>query len=168
MDSDQDADDWFFSGHFYGGSGQYKGHEGDFHPALGGDKEAATRQRADRGSVEFRDKSGAKSTRVSDLEAVNFWIKFCFWGFRGQNVVKKVLQCCALNGGIFFLSIAFFDGILMPAIRSSIVKMYSNPELSSLVWRWIEPTLIGIFSLIWIMPLFLLSRIVNALWFAVS
>lgn len=43
--------------------------------------------------------------------------------------------------------------------------MYGKPELSALVWRWIEPTLIVIFSLTWILPLFLLSRVVNALWF---
>lgn len=95
----------------------------------------------------------------------NFKIKNIF---RGHNVVRKVLQCCALNGGVFFLSIAFFDRILMPTIRTTLVKMFINPDWSSMVWQWIEPTLIGIFTLVWILPLFLLSRVVNALWFAVS
>jgi len=55
---------------------------------------------------------------------------------------------------------------LLPFIRTAITKMYNDIEMSETVWRWIEPTLKTIFGLIWIMPLFLLSRIVNALWFA--
>lgn len=83
----------------------------------------------------------------------------------GNNVLKRVFQCCALNGGIFFLSIAFFEYVLMPNINKMLVLLYGNPDLSSLVWQWIEPTLIGIFSLVWILPLFVLSRVVNAIWF---
>lgn len=88
-----------------------------------------------------------------------------YFFFREPNVSKRVFQCCALNGGMFFLSIAFFNYMLMHGIRHILDFFYGNPENSAPIWRYIEPTLTVIFSLLWIMPLFLLSRIVNSLWF---
>lgn len=92
-------------------------------------------------------------------------LKLFLFLFRDHSVLKRVFQCCALNGGIFFLSIAFFEYVLMPNINNMLVLLYDNPDLSSTVWKWMEPTLIAIFSLVWILPLFVLSRVVNALWF---
>lgn len=53
----------------------------------------------------------------------------------------------------------------MDGIRHILDFLYGNADRSSLIWRYIEPTLTVIFSLLWIMPLFLLSRVVNSLWF---
>lgn len=78
---------------------------------------------------------------------------------------KRVFQCCALNGGIFFLSIAFFNYMLLHGIRHIIDFLYGDPMRSIIIWQLIEPTLTFFFTILWIMPLFLLSRVVNSLWF---
>ncbi|XP_063708507.1 etoposide-induced protein 2.4 homolog [Culicoides brevitarsis] len=82
-----------------------------------------------------------------------------------NSVSKRVFQCCALNGGIFFLSIAFKNYILMHGIRHIVDIIYGDVDRSARMWRYIEPTLDGFFGVLWIMPLFLLSRTVNSLWF---
>uniref|UniRef100_A0A336LMW8 CSON006002 protein n=1 Tax=Culicoides sonorensis TaxID=179676 RepID=A0A336LMW8_CULSO len=81
------------------------------------------------------------------------------------NVSKRVFQCCTLNGGMFFLSIAFFNYMLMHGIRHILDYMYGSPDNSAPIWRYIEPTLTIIFTCLWILPLFILSRVVNSLWF---
>lgn len=86
------------------------------------------------------------------------------WTFtfrKKSNVITKVFQCCALNGGIFLLSLLFFDFILIPSLRNIITYFMGESPL----WNFIQTTLSWIFSFIWVVPLFVLSKIINTFWF---
>lgn len=85
------------------------------------------------------------------------WFNFS----KKSNVSVRVLQCCALNGGIFLLSILFFEHILIPVLRAIITYFMGQSQ----VWDFIQTTLSWIFSFIWVVPLFVLSKIINTFWF---
>lgn len=53
----------------------------------------------------------------------------------------------------------------MHGIRHILDVLYGDVERSAVMWQYIEPTLNVIFGILWIMPLFFLSRVVNSLWF---
>jgi 1,4-dihydroxy-2-naphthoate octaprenyltransferase len=72
-----------------------------------------------------------------------------------------VFQCSALNGGIFLFSILLFDYGLMPLLQY-IVQYFMG---QSTIWGFIHTTISFIFSFIWIVPLFVLSKIINTFWF---
>ncbi|KAL1468607.1 hypothetical protein MTO96_041381 [Rhipicephalus appendiculatus] len=55
-------------------------------------------------------------------------------------LIFRIFQCCFLNGGIFIASLLFFDRVLLPG------RSVSHRAL-------------------WVLPLFLLSKVVNSLWF---
>lgn len=89
--------------------------------------------------------------------------------FRESKVMKRILQCGLLNGGIFLLSILVFEYCLLPGINKLFALIFGeNSFMGKLVWSWIEPILSLIFQTVWVIPLFLLSKVVNALWFQVS
>ncbi|XP_037913447.1 etoposide-induced protein 2.4 homolog isoform X2 [Hermetia illucens] len=80
--------------------------------------------------------------------------------------MKRVVQCCALNGGIFWLSIVVFEYGLLPTMELLLKTIFgSGSGLGSMLWSWMHPFLSIIFQMIWVLPLFLLSKIVNSLWF---
>ncbi|XP_076323386.1 EI24 domain-containing protein tank [Tachypleus tridentatus] len=82
------------------------------------------------------------------------------------NVVYRILQCCALNGGVFWLSILIFYNALLPGLRLLMEVIFGDSTgLASTMWSWMKPILSCTFSCLWVLPLFLLSRIVNGLWF---
>lgn len=88
--------------------------------------------------------------------------------YRESKVMKRILQCGLLNGGIFLLSILVFEYGLLPGINKLFVLIFGeNSFMGKLVWSWIEPVLSLIFQTVWVIPLFLLSKVVNALWFQV-
>uniref|UniRef100_U5EZU0 Putative p53-mediated apoptosis protein n=1 Tax=Corethrella appendiculata TaxID=1370023 RepID=U5EZU0_9DIPT len=83
-----------------------------------------------------------------------------------SKVWKRVLQCCVLNGGIFGLSIILFEYALMPGLNLFLnILLGSNSSALSVVWSYMNPSLFYLFQTIWVVPLFLLSKIVNSLWF---
>ncbi|XP_031623399.1 etoposide-induced protein 2.4 homolog [Contarinia nasturtii] len=83
-----------------------------------------------------------------------------------SNLLKRVFQCCLLNGGFFGLSIIFFECVLLPIIRVFLSWMFTqNPGNGAIIGNYIVTFLSILFGMIWVMPLFILSKIVNSLWF---
>lgn len=89
--------------------------------------------------------------------------------FRESNLLKRVFQCCLLNGGFFGLSITLFEYVLLPIIRVFLSWMFTqNPGSGAIIGNYIVTFLSILFGMIWVMPLFILSKVVNSLWFQVS
>ncbi|XP_055300251.1 etoposide-induced protein 2.4 homolog [Sitodiplosis mosellana] len=83
-----------------------------------------------------------------------------------SNLLKRVFQCCLLNGGFFGLSITLFEYVLLPIIRMFLRWMFTqNPGSGAIIGNYIVTFLSILFGMIWVMPLFILSKIVNSLWF---
>jgi len=82
------------------------------------------------------------------------------------KILKRTMQCCLLNGGVFLSSILLFNHLLLPSLRSllSLVLVDSSGR-GEAVWAWIKPFLEWTFGTFWVLPLFVLSKVVNALWF---
>lgn len=88
---------------------------------------------------------------------------------RESNLLKRIFQCCLLNGGLFGFSIFLFEYALLPFIRLFLGWMFNNnPGFGASVGGWIVTFLSIVFGMVWVMPLFILSKIVNSLWFQVS
>lgn len=84
-------------------------------------------------------------------------------------MLKRIFQCCLLNGGFFGLSIFLFDFVLLPIVRLFLSWMFTqNPSNGAVIGNYIVTFLSILFGMIWVMPLFILSKIVNSLWFQVS
>ncbi|XP_045768335.1 etoposide-induced protein 2.4 homolog [Maniola jurtina] len=83
-----------------------------------------------------------------------------------SKVLTRVLQSCVLNGFIFLLSILIFEYALLPAVKYLVILIFGhNPGVAHSVWGWMQPFLSMTFRMIWVLPLFLLSKLVNSLWF---
>lgn len=80
------------------------------------------------------------------------------------KVIHRIVQCCALNGGVFWLSILLFNYMLLPGLQWMTTLISGSSEMG--VWVWMGPMLTWTFSALWILPLFVLSKIVNCFWFA--
>lgn len=91
-----------------------------------------------------------------------------YFHFSESTVLRRAMQCCALNGGVFLASIIIFEYGLLPLVKYLLTIIFDHsPGMDLAVWSWIQPFLSLTFSTIWVLPLFLLSRIVNSLWFQV-
>lgn len=83
-----------------------------------------------------------------------------------SKVLKRTIQCSVLNGGIFLASIMLFDYGILPFLNFVLQMIFGeNTSTSGTIWSWTRPFLVCIFQAIWVMPLFLLSKCVNCLWF---
>ncbi|KAI5643364.1 etoposide-induced protein 2.4 (EI24) domain-containing protein [Phthorimaea operculella] len=83
-----------------------------------------------------------------------------------SKVLTRVLQSCILNGFIFLLSILVFEYALLPAVKYLVTVVFGHdPGVAHNVWGWMQPFLSMTFRMIWVLPLFLLSKLVNSLWF---
>ena len=91
---------------------------------------------------------------------------YCF--FREPKILKRTLQCCILNGGVFWASLLIFDTILLPILKILVGFAMGDRSSTSTVWFLIKTFLSWTFSAVWVLPLLLLSKIVNNLWFMVS
>ncbi|XP_034193124.1 EI24 domain-containing protein tank isoform X1 [Osmia lignaria lignaria] len=90
----------------------------------------------------------------------------CYNQLRESKVLKRTIQCCALNGGVFWASILIFECGILPLLKYLLSIIFGHsPTMGMTVWSWTKPFLSLTFGTVWVLPLFLLSRIVNSLWF---
>jgi len=83
-------------------------------------------------------------------------------GAQRINILHRILQCCALNGGVFWLSMFLFDNFVLSWLSWLTQVIFGSEPF---IWSFIQTPLQYTFGLFWVLPLFLLSRLVNALWF---
>jgi len=79
------------------------------------------------------------------------------------NILERTVKCMLLNGAVFWTSILIFENIVLPLVQF-IVNFFTAGSGDS-AWRYTEPVLSIAFSTLWVLPFFLLSKIVNAIWF---
>lgn len=63
--------------------------------------------------------------------------------------------------GVFLASILFFDYILLPSIEFITFSITGESSL----WSLIRQILSYLFTFLWVIPLFVLSKIINTFWF---
>ncbi|XP_065579192.1 etoposide-induced protein 2.4 homolog isoform X2 [Artemia franciscana] len=80
------------------------------------------------------------------------------------HILKSTLMTCLLNGGVFWLSRILFYYILLPTIQQLTSAMLSSSQADT-VSGYINPILSLVFSALWVVPIFFLSRLLNCLWF---
>ncbi|XP_023179900.1 etoposide-induced protein 2.4 [Drosophila hydei] len=84
-----------------------------------------------------------------------------------KKIAKKLLKCCLLNGGFTWLSIVLFENVLLPTLKFCLTIFYgAQSDTLPFVWSWLHPILSLIFGMMWVLPIFMLSKIVSSLWFA--
>ncbi|XP_064650832.1 etoposide-induced protein 2.4 homolog [Lineus longissimus] len=81
------------------------------------------------------------------------------------KVLQRIVLCCAWNGGVFWASMLIFNSLLMPLIHYMTELLFNSSSSQNLVWARLGPMLSWTFSTLWVLPLFILSKIVNSLWF---
>nr|CAD7446915.1 unnamed protein product [Timema bartmani] len=68
--------------------------------------------------------------------------------------MKRTLQCCALNGGVFGLSILIFEQVLLPTLRYLLLFLFGDsPSTGKSVWGWLSLCLSCTFGVFWVLPL---------------
>jgi len=87
--------------------------------------------------------------------------------YKKQKTARSnIIYCCLLNGGIFLLSKYIFEYLVLPIVFLAFKFVAeTDRETQSELWSWIQYLLSWIFSTLWILPIFLLSRIVNIFFF---
>ena len=84
---------------------------------------------------------------------------------RSEKIRVRLVQCLILNGVVFLGSIYIFSHVLTPLLRYvlSHVLLAGDPSLSSVsvIQEWIE----WIYFSLWIVPVYILSFVLNAIWY---
>uniref|UniRef100_D3TNF1 p53-mediated apoptosis protein EI24/PIG8 n=1 Tax=Glossina morsitans morsitans TaxID=37546 RepID=D3TNF1_GLOMM len=84
-----------------------------------------------------------------------------------KKIAQKVFMCCVLNGGFTWLSIILFEQLLLPTLKFLLTLCYGeDSDDLHLIWGWLQSILSIIFGMMWVLPIFLLSKFVSSLWFA--
>ncbi|CAC5390922.1 EI24 [Mytilus coruscus] len=84
---------------------------------------------------------------------------------KNPRVLQRLFLCCGWNGGIFLASILLFNYVLIPVLQWFTELIFSSSGTEVSVWSYMVPVLSWTFSALWILPLFVLSKIVNCFWF---
>lgn len=82
-----------------------------------------------------------------------------------QKVMYKIFQCCALNGGVFWLSLVAFNTVILPLLHYTTKLIVGEETSHGVIWSWVSWLISYIFGAFWVLPVFLLSRLVSALWY---
>ncbi|XP_025195682.1 etoposide-induced protein 2.4 [Melanaphis sacchari] len=82
---------------------------------------------------------------------------------KDQKMLQRIIQCCTLNGGIFCLSIVLFEYVILPSLGSIMSIIFG--QFNENIWLWTRSLLSWTFGAVWVLPIFLLSKIINSLWF---
>ncbi|ELT92960.1 hypothetical protein CAPTEDRAFT_158464 [Capitella teleta] len=81
------------------------------------------------------------------------------------KVRQRILLCCAWNGGLFWLSIWLFNNLIIPSLEFLTHLIFGGSATHNMVWAYIGPMLSWTFGALWVLPLFVLSKVINSLWF---
>ncbi|KAK6173145.1 hypothetical protein SNE40_016658 [Patella caerulea] len=81
------------------------------------------------------------------------------------KVTQRIALCCAWNGGVCLMSIFIFNYCVLPIIFWVTEIVSARAGSSNTVWSWLSVLLSATFDALWILPLFVLSKIVNCFWF---
>jgi len=82
------------------------------------------------------------------------------------TIMERTLKCCVLNGGVFGVSLILFENLLLPLVQTLLyIILAGSQERADALWSYTQPVLSVAFSTLWVLPFFLLSKIVNAIWF---
>ncbi|XP_022327779.2 etoposide-induced protein 2.4 homolog [Crassostrea virginica] len=81
------------------------------------------------------------------------------------TVKQRLFQCSLWNGGVFLMSIVLFNWALLPCLLWFTQLLFAGSENLNVTWLWISSLLSWIFGALWILPLFVISKIVNCMWF---
>lgn len=66
------------------------------------------------------------------------------------------------------MSIVAFEYLLIPGLQYLLTLVLGHSSIAKTVWAWSEPFLEFTFGALWVVPLFLLSKFINTLYFQVS
>lgn len=82
------------------------------------------------------------------------------------HILERTFKCCLLNGAVFWTSILIFENMVLPTLQMVVfLCMGGSEEAAHNLWGYTQPVLSVAFSTLWVLPFFLLSKIVNAIWF---
>ncbi|GAU93746.1 hypothetical protein RvY_05637 [Ramazzottius varieornatus] len=82
------------------------------------------------------------------------------------KIRRRILQCCLLNGGVFLASIFAFEHLILPVLEQLTLVVLGHKEaMRVVVWSWVSFLMSAVFKVLWILPLFVLSRVVSFTWF---
>ncbi|XP_033323484.1 EI24 domain-containing protein tank [Megalopta genalis] len=114
----------------------------------------------------YKQSPSRTDTHGKDIVLIHNPSKHYYNQLRESKVLKRTIQCCALNGGVFWASILIFECGLLPFLKYLLTIIFGHSSgMGMTVWSWTKPFLSLTFGTVWVLPLFLLSRIVNSLWF---
>ncbi|CAD5117719.1 DgyrCDS6466 [Dimorphilus gyrociliatus] len=81
------------------------------------------------------------------------------------KIWRRVVDCCIWNGGIFLVSLLAFDYLLLPNLQSLTSLVFGNLNRDNFFWSFLTNFLSWSISALWILPLFIISKVLNTFWF---
>lgn len=83
-----------------------------------------------------------------------------------STVLKQLIHCGLLNGVIFLSSILIFEYLIFWVVGAALYLIFGTDSNKAVkIMQWVPFLASLLFKTTWVCPLFILSKIVNALWF---